>query len=477
MKRISAADVTRIGALVARDRGPVWVFALALASVTAIIATVAGPMPFLLLSCGLLVGYASAVWPGILFGAYLLIPFYKAAAQPFSPIDITVALALLNSLQIIPIIRDKRPLHISRAGVGLWIALTLLILAGVLWAPDQNTAIGTAAAWCALVVAPTMAATIRVGRDERYVRQVLWTFLGIGVLTIVVGLSALSSAERLAVLDQNTIQVGRAALLVPILGVTWIFRERRLRASVVIIPLIPAALVVALATGSRGPIVALIFTALLGLIALLTKPHAVSWRLVGLVGAVTLASVVVAAAVAPEFPGQSIQRFAGFMDFLDGGLSGNSGAAAADTSAGQRVTLYRLAGSMFQERPILGAGTSGFQALSPQLVGAAQADAYPHNALLQFAAEFGIVGLALFASLALLALTRPLPRGPDRSAVRVLLAFFVLNAMFSGDILQDRTLWGLLLLILMIGPRRGDEATNALRSDRSLVPGRERIDK
>jgi O-antigen ligase len=264
---------------------------------------------------------------------------------------------------------------------------------------------------------------------------------------------------------------------VPILGVTWIFRERRLRASVVIIPLIPAALVVALATGSRGPIVALIFTALLGLIALLTKPHAVSWRLVGLVGAVTLASVVVAAAVAPEFPGQSIQRFAGFMDFLDGGLSGNSGAAAADTSAGQRVTLYRLAGSMFQERPILGAGTSGFQALSPQLVGAAQADAYPHNALLQFAAEFGIVGLALFASLALLALTRPLPRGPDRSAVRVLLAFFVLNAMFSGDILQDRTLWGLLLLILMIGPRRGDEATNALRSDRSLVPGRERIDK
>lgn len=476
MKRISAADVTRIGALVARDRGPVWVFALALASVTAIIATVAGPMPFLLLSCGLLVGYASAVWPGILFGAYLLIPFYKAAAQPFSPIDITVALALLNSLQIIPIIRDKRPLHISRAGVGLWIALTLLILAGVLWAPDQNTAIGTAAAWCALVVAPTIAATIRVGRDERYVRQVLWTFLGMGVLTIGVGLSALSSAERLAVLGQNTIQVGRAALLVPILGVTWIFRERRLRASVVIIPLIPAALVVALATGSRGPIVALIFLALLGLIALLTKPHAISWRLVGLVAAVTLASVVVASEVAPELPGQSIQRFAGLMDFLDGGLPGDSGAAAADTSAG-RVTLYRLAVSMFQERPILGVGTSGFQALSPQLVGAAQADAYPHNALLQFAAEFGIVGLALFASLALLALTRPLPRGPDRSAVRVLLAFFVLNAMFSGDILQDRTLWGLLLLILMIGPRRGDEATNALRSDRSLVPGRERIDK
>ena len=44
-------------------------------------------------------------WPGLVFAAYLLLPFYKGFANPFVPVDLTVALAALNGLQVIWILR------------------------------------------------------------------------------------------------------------------------------------------------------------------------------------------------------------------------------------------------------------------------------------------------------------------------------------------------------------------------------------
>src|SRR5688572_2921571 len=35
-------------------------------------------------------------YPGVLFAAYILIPYYKGGIQPFLPADITPGLALLN---------------------------------------------------------------------------------------------------------------------------------------------------------------------------------------------------------------------------------------------------------------------------------------------------------------------------------------------------------------------------------------------
>jgi hypothetical protein len=170
---------------------------------------------------------------------------------------------------------------------------------------------------------------------------------------------------------------------------------------------------------------------------------------VGLVASVAAVSIIVLSLAAAFVPAQSLQRFVRFGDFVQGALSGNTTASSGDTSAQARLTLFGLAVTMFEERPILGSGTASYEALSPRFLGAGAADQYPHNAILQLAAEFGLLGVALFAGLTMLALFRRLPLGSEWGAVRATFLFFLLNAMVTGDVFEDRLLWGLLMLVLL----------------------------
>jgi hypothetical protein len=408
-----------------------------------------GPIAALLLVAGTLAFVGVVFAPGVLFGAYLLIAFYKGALQQFSPVDITVVLALLNALQIIPLIAERRSHDISRVGTLLWVAVAFLVLGGVLYGPDQDLALGHAANYWALVLLPILPAALRVGSKPRYLREFLWTFFGVGGLIVVLGVTNLTSTNPLVVLGMNTIQTSRAALLVPLLGLTFMLWERVALVRPITIVLIPLAFVVALATGSRGPLLVLAALGALGGMRALVRPRTVDWRLVGAITGLALASVVVLSLVAQDLPTLSVPRFASFADFLGGGLSDNPG-ASGDTSSITRVRLFGLAVTLFEGQPILGVGTAGFEALSPAAIGPMDAGAYPHNAVLQFAAEYGVVGVALFTSLIFIALTRRLPDERSAHALRALFLFYLLNAMVSGDIFSDRETWGLLLLLLLM---------------------------
>jgi O-antigen ligase len=430
--------------------GTAWVPGVAALGLIAAVAGLAGGPSWILLPIlGVLGTVVAVLAPGVFFAAYLLLVFYKAAVQTYSPLDVTVLLAVLTTLQIVPVLMGRLP-RVSRAGIVLWLTMTSLILAGVLYAVDQDLALGSAANWCALVFAPLLAGALRVGSDPRFIRQFLWSLMAFGVLTTILGLTLLSSTERLAFLGSNTIQAGRAVLLLPLIGVTFVLHQRGLVGRAITIALIPAALVVAFATGSRGPLLALVIVGLLALIRYLSRPHSLDRRLVGVAASLAVASVVVASFVAPALPGDSTRRFAVFGDLVQSALFGDFGTSTADGSAGARVTLFRAALSMFGERPILGYGTAGFRASSHRFLSPSELEAWPHNAVLQFAAEYGLVGVALFVGLVALALTRRLPRDTSGGPVRVVLVFFLLNAMVSGDILTDRLTWGLLLLILLI---------------------------
>jgi O-antigen ligase len=423
--------------------------AVSLGLIAAVAAMAGGPSWALALILGVFGTVVAVLAPGVLLATYLLLAFYKSAVQVYSPIDVTVLLALLTSAQIVPVLLGLTP-RVSRAGIVLWLALTALILAGVLYAPDQDRALSSAANWCALVFVPLLAGGLRVGSDARYLRQFLWSFMAMGVLTLMLGLLSLSGTQRLAVLGENTIQAGRAALLVPLIGVAFVMRERGPLVRAVIVALIPVALVVALATGSRGPLLALSILALAGVVRFMSGPRSIDWRQVGLVLGLLLASGVVALLIVPDLPYSSLKRFASLGEFIQNAISGELSTTTGDTSSGTRVTLFRLAISMFGEQPILGFGTAGFPVISLRLLSLSEAEPWPHNALLQFAAEYGLVGLALFVGLVGLALTRRLPPGGTGGAVRVTLLFFLLNAMVSGDIFTDRLTWGLLMLLLLI---------------------------
>jgi O-antigen ligase len=415
----------------------------------AISVAIGGPSVGIALAFGVAMAIVAAVEPGLLLGAYLLIPFYKAAVSPYLPVDVTVILAVVNALQIVPLTVDGRRRSVSRIGLLLWVGLALLVLGSVLYAPDQGLGITRAVAYWALVFLPIVPAAVRVGSDPRHVRHLLWTFIAMGVLTTIVGLTQVSGTDRLVVLGMNTINEALVVLLVPLLGVSFVLHERSLLVRLVTVVMIPGAVLVGAASGSRGPLLVLIVMGVAGVVLGVPEWRSVSWRRVALVAAAGMVSVVLVSTAIGGLPARSIDRFVVFGDFVESGLGASStDPATGDTSSATRVTLFGVAATLFEEHPVLGTGTGGYEVLSNRFLG--YTEQYPHDAFLQIAAEYGAVGLAIFGGLVLLALARRLPLGSAWRATRIVFIYFLLESLLGGDILSDRTTLGLLMLLLLV---------------------------
>jgi hypothetical protein len=408
-------------------------------------AAVWGPMLALALTAIAVLGWLWLRRPGLLLAAYLLIPFYKGSVDPYLPIDVTVVLAILLAGQLVFVVRPGYRLPFNRPALVLWAAIGLLVAIGTVYAPDQQLAVEHAAYWWALAAVPLLAA-VRVANEPDGVRDLCYGMFGLGVLVVLLGLLQIPENVRVSVLGTNTIGVGRAAALVPLIGLVLFRRGPRL-AQLGLVLLIPAAFVVEIGSGSRGPLLALVVVA--GLVALrnlllgrlpssrLLLASLIGLMLIGLTALVALPSLSILAT----------DRFALLGDFIQSGVGGNLN-VAGDTSSGTRVKLFELAVQMFANQPIVGYGTAGFEALALHELSALDYNEYPHNTLLQFAAEFGIVGVVAFLAFTALALANRRPSQPAWSALYLTFVFFLVNAMVSGDIYTDRMTWGLALLIL-----------------------------
>lgn len=379
--------------------------------------------------------------PGVVLAAYLLIPFYKGFVQDAVPVDLTIVLALANVASLLVGIGRREQLRMDASGLVLWLLLNVVIALGVAYAPDRALAADTLMRWVGLVAIPLMA-VVRVGATTGRLRQFLWSFLAFGFIMILVGALAVTPGERLSVLGTNTIGVARASLVVPIIAFGFVLHERGALIRIVTLVAVPASLVIALASGSRGPVLALFA---LVLAAVVTRAgHGGSWgRRAGVLSGALAAGVVTLLFI--DLPTVSLARY----DVLIAELSSDVADRYVDTSLGARLTLYDIALSRFGERPLFGYGTAAFATVSGSL-------RYPHNIFLQFAADFGAVGVvAVVAALGAASLRRP--RGSEWSTVRLLMFFFMLNAMVSGDAYTDRTMWGFVLMLLLAMPAAGNE--------------------
>src|SRR5258708_2477867 len=132
------------------------------------------------------------------------------------------------------------------------------------------------------------------------------------------------------------------------------------------------------------------------------------------------------------------------------------GSSTPTYTVGRRLTLYGWALEMFAAKPLTGWGLGGwsYYALDRDV------PAYPHNLVLEIAAEEGVMGLAALASLLVavfLAMRRIWRTAPAFSFIVQVFAFSLLATMTSGDINVNRPLWlwcGMTFALAGIAQRR-----------------------
>lgn len=245
-------------------------------------------------------------------------------------------------------------------------------------------------------------------------------------------LGAPDEAGRLTFLGLNPIGVGRAAGLATILALIYIFASPRKRVRS-LVPLLAAAsmgVVVVVATGSRGPLVA-IGAAFAALLLLMAVNRRMSLRALAVVATVAILG----------------SSFAGFI-----GGSGLSRILSASDSG--RGLLYEESLALALASPL----GIGWGRLGQYIVDFGVTDTqglYPHNVFLEVFVEGGIFALLAVALLVLVSLKRAWGAAAEHAVltpVLVILIYALVSAQFSSDIVGNRLLW--LSIALALSCRR-----------------------
>lgn len=249
----------------------------------------------------------------------------------------------------------------------------------------------------------------------------------------------------------NPIWAGRSAATGVLIAMALVLTSRSRRSSLVgyiALPFLAAAL---LASGSRGPLVGLLL-ALCVLVGLTVRQRRLRSRLAG-IGIAALSAVVVAAAVVPS---DALNRSASF-------LFGNS----SDLASNGRSGLWGKALSLFLAHPWTGVGTGGFARYEPAAL------QYPHDIVLEAAAELGLLGLAIVVTFLYLAVRTAFTgwaaahEHEDRvmaALIASMLVAAVANAMLSDGLETTDT------LLLVVGLAYGLRARVATAAAAAAKP-------
>lgn len=325
---------------------------------------------------------------------------------------------------------ERLPVGIVAAPVLLSVALLAIMLIRLSDTPAEQYGSEKLQLFVVVNVAVLTAGVI-VGRRRRDVELCLALTCAIAVIgAVALLISVINGAEpvfagRYALSEDDPIALGRLSAAGLLIALYALLTARAAVGSLALCAL-PVLLVALLSSGSRGPLIGLVL-GLVVLWGLLARGEQTAGRGPLLVGAVILAVAFASQLV----PGAAIERAA---SLLVGGVEGQD--------ANGRAELWAQAWQTFVEHPWLGVGTGGFAAVAP-------GDVYPHNLVLEAAAEWGLVGLlalggilAIGAAQIVRAVRWP---PPDERGLTVLVAALftaaLANAMFSGDITANSNLW------------------------------------
>jgi O-antigen ligase len=343
------------------------------------------------------------------------------------------------------------------------VVLSALLFVLMVWRLGTSPAYAYGAAKTQLFVIGNLTvliAAIVVAQRRADLDRFLLLLVAVAVVASVVILGSVAAGVATTLPDRFSLSASQSPIGLGrmtgtgILVALWLILTARPTIRFISLITLPLLTIAFLSAGSRGPLVALVVAATLLMVFSLAGDRKASRRMpllmVGAVLAIAIASQVA--------PGAGFDRAASI--FVGGDPT-------TDESNG-RSALWGVALQAFLERPAIGLGTGGFSAVDP-------ANVYPHNLFLEAAAEWGVVGLLLVAAIigaGVVAVVQGIRRShaPSDRAPAVLagtlLAFALVNAMFSGDIARNSSLWlalGLAVGLRWSGGARGDQRLLAER--------------
>ena len=385
----------------------------------------------------------------VFFVLFLFSGQYKAHPWfAWWPVDIT---ALFFGLSILAGggVLLRRRFHLHQQGLGIILAalgFVLWMVVSLAWSPGKAYATEKALHVATLNLWPLFATALIIAPDPRRFHRFV---LALVVFVIGMSLGAMffyfqaSEVWFVTVMGGNYLGLGRTVGLGALIVLAfWLFGDKGRFTKSLWFGLFFLFLFVLAIAGGRGPVVATLAGLLVPLVA--------GWRLsraggvalkryqIALLGILSLAVTGTVYLVATGAPGTTILRFITLLTELGGGESANL-----------RFQWYTGSVSLWLEAPIFGHGIGSW----PMLIGMGDVRDYPHNIFLEVMVELGLVGLLLLVGLFAVGVRTLSGRGfrhdAGRLLVLMLLLFTVVNAQVSGDIPDNRVMFGMLGLMAL----------------------------
>lgn len=348
---------------------------------------------FVLVSFLELVGFAlEFVRPGLtIIWLIIVVPF------PFLVITL-----IRQPGHIVPVLKKVLP----------WFLLAGYAFISVSWSPDPAYGLRKVVLFLVRGLIPGMYILLlcRTNKDFSW-RTVLIVSIVYSMVMLVFGEESPDYPGRVAIPAGNPILAARACFMGTVVALWYRDGSKLLRATALVL-----SIVAAWKTGSRGPLVAFIaanvITATIKYFADVFKGR-LTWSKVVVSGLVLV--LLVGAALFPAFTTPEVD-FGTRYNALKGGQY-----LANDQTFTVRIDMYKEAVTIFLQHPLLGVGFGGYSRLGSYL--------YPHNLVLEIAAELGLIGLFLWV----LAIIRALIGAMHNTLVFILLLMTVIFSFATGD--------------------------------------------
>lgn len=377
-------------------------------------------------------GLAMLLWPETALALYVNAGSIKLdpRLRPItSLVDLTLLLAGVLIVAILYRLVLRRENLVWGRETSVAFLFSGLILLATLYTPVQSFGVDKAFRFSFL----TMLAYVAPLALVRSFRGV-WLFFGMWLALSAVftfdAIGKLGTGQRLSAFNATNIAMGRVLGVAILILFFAVLTGRTARYLQVLSVLgLGFMFLVLLGTGSRGPLIMLSVTILV-MLGVASRQLENKARVLIILG--ILAGVVLFTFSSGLVPAAAFERYTLLLS--------NS---AADSSAQARLAVMRDAWQLFVTRPFLGWGTGAVSAF-----GAGREQLYPHNILLELAAETGLVGVSLYLILFAMVFYRLLKKigstshqQPIWMALMAMLLFTLLNAMVSGDLNANRDLF------------------------------------